>query len=120
MKLMLTLLLLVGAVAFTSCKKLPSVVTISGKVTDEARQPFEGVQISVFDEPWFSGYGIVGSDWYTDVNGDYQVDFEPSRSSGQYSIRFEITKDDNLYSYSCDVDKYQAVQIINVVLTKND
>ena len=68
MKLLLMLLVVVGAVTLTSCKKLPDQVTISGIVTDKDGQPFEGVRIGVYDKPWFSGFGIVGWDWYTDEN----------------------------------------------------
>lgn len=120
MKLLLMLLVVAGAVTLTSCKKLPGQVTISGIVTDKDGQPFEGVRIGVYDEPWISGYGIVGDDWYTDENGYYKVEFEPNRSSGQYWMSFEITKDDGEYYYSCDVDKYNAKQEINVVLLKKE
>lgn len=120
MKLLLMLLVVAGAVTLTSCKKLPDQVTISGIVTDKDGQPFEGVRIGVFDEPWFNGHGIVGWDWYTDENGYYKVEFEPYRSFGQYRMSFEITKDDGEYYYSCDVDKYNAKQEINVILLKKE
>ncbi len=35
-------------------------------------------------------------------------------------MTFEITKDDGEYYYRCDVDKYLAVQEINVVLLKKE
>ena len=118
MKLLLMLLVVVGAVTLTSCKKLPDQVIISGIVTDKDGQPFEGVRIGVYDEPWTCGFGIVGWDWYTDENGYYRVEFEPYRSDGQYWMSFEITKDDGEYYYRCDIDKYNAEQEINVVLLK--
>ena len=120
MKLLLMLLVVVGAVTLTSCKKLPDKVTISGIVTDKDGQPFEGVRIGVFDEHWFSGLGYAGLDWYTDESGYYRVEFEPYRCNGQYWMTFEITKDDGEYYYRCDVDKYLAVQEINVVLLKKE
>ena len=120
MNLLLMLLVVAGAIALTSCKKLPDQVTISGIVTDKDGQPFEGVRIGVYDEPWVSGFGIVGNDWYTDENGYYRVEFEPYRSFGQYWMSFEITKDDSEYYYRCDVDKYNDEQEINVVLTKKE
>ena len=117
-KLML-LALFFGAVCMTSCKKLPEQVSISGIVTDKDGQPFEGVRVGVYNEPWASGYGHV-NDWYTDETGYYKVAFEPYRSSGQYRISFEITKDDGEYYYSCNVDKFNAEQEINVVLLKKE
>jgi protocatechuate 3,4-dioxygenase beta subunit len=117
-KLML-LVLFFGAVCMTSCKKLPEQVSISGIVTDKDGQPFEGVRIGVYDEPWFSGYGHVG-DWFSNETGHYRVEFEPNRSSGQYWISFEITRDDGEYYFSCDVDKFNAEQEINVVLLKKE
>ncbi len=50
MKLMLMLLVAAGMLTFTSCKKekvLPEKITVSGCVTYEDGQPFEGVEVQV-------------------------------------------------------------------------
>ena len=114
------LLVVTSMTTLTSCKKIPDQVTISGIVTDIDGQPIDGVRVSVYDEPWFNGFGVVGKDWYTDESGYYRVEFEPYRCNGQYWMTFEITKDDGEYYYSCDVDKYNAKQEINVILLKKE
>ena len=119
MKLLLVLLVVVGAVTLTSCKKLPDQVIISGIVTDQEEQPVEDVRVCVTSVAPYSGFGFIG-EWFTDKRGCYEVEFEPYRSSTPYTIHFDITKDDGKYSYSCEVDVYQAVHEINVVLLKKE
>lgn len=55
---MLMLLVVAGMVSFTSCRKvfniLPETVTVSGQVTDENGQPFEGVGVSVSKSTFMS------------------------------------------------------------------
>ena len=68
------LLVVTSMTTLTSCKKIPDQVTISGIVTDIDGQPIEGVRVSVYDEPWFNGFGVVGKDWYTDESGYYRVE----------------------------------------------
>ncbi len=118
MKLLLMLLVVTGAITLTSCKKLPDQVTISGIVTNDG-QPMEDVRVCVTSVAPYSGFGFIGA-WYTDERGRYEVEFEPYKSSIPYTIHFDITQDDGDYSYSCEVDVYQAVHEINAVLSKKE
>ena len=114
------LLVVTGMTTLTSCKKLPEQVTIRGQVTHEDGRPFEGVCIGVWNVAPFSGYGIACSNYYTDENGLYEVQFEPHRLSIPYTIQFGKTEDDIEYSYSCEVDIWKPVQELNVVLMKKE
>ena len=72
---MLMLLVVASMLTFTSCRKvfkiLPETVTVSGQVTDENGQPFEGVSVSV-SKSTFMSLIIPVTGTKTDENGFYQ------------------------------------------------
>ena len=114
------LLVAASMLAFTSCKKvlkvLPETVTVSGHVTDENGQPFEGVSVSV-SKSTFMSLIIPVTDTKTDENGFYQVEFEPDEDE-TFTMRYEIDKDGYHYKAYYGVDKWKAVQEHDVVLKK--
>jgi hypothetical protein len=120
-RLMLMLLVVAGMVSFTSCRKvfniLPETVTVSGQVTDENGQPFEGVGVSV-SKSTFMSLIIPVTGTKTDENGFYQVEFEPDDET--FTMRYEIDKDGHHYQAHYGVDKWKAVQEHDVVLKKTE
>ena len=104
----------------TSCRKvfkiLPETVTVSGQVTDENGQPFEGVSVSV-SKSTFMSLIIPVTGTKTDENGFYQVEFEPDEDE-TFTMRYEIDKDGYQYVAYYGVDKWKAVQEHDVVLIK--
>jgi len=120
MKLILMLLIAASMVSFTSCRKvlkiLPETVTVSGQVTDENGQPFEGVSVSV-SKSTFMSLIIPVTGTKTDENGFYQVEFEPDEDE-TFTMRYEIDKDGYHYVAYYGVDKWKAVQEHDVVLIK--
>jgi len=118
MKLILMLLLAAGMM--TSCNKafkvLPETVTVSGRVTDENGQPFEGVGVSV-SKSTFMSLIIPVTGTTTDENGFYQVEFTPEENE-TFTMRYTIEKDGYHYQASYGVDKWKAVQEHDVVLIK--
>ena len=114
------LLVAASMLTFTSCKKafkvLPETVTVSGRVTDEAGQPFEGVSVSV-SKSTFMSLIIPVTGTKTDENGFYQVEFEPDEET--FIMRYEIDKDGYQYVAYYGVDKWKAVQEHDVVLKKH-
>jgi len=122
MKLMLMLLVVAGMVTFSSCRKLfnilPETVTVSGQVTDENGQPFEGVGVSV-SKSTFMSLIIPVTGTKTDENGFYQVEFTPDEDH-TYIMDYEFQKDDCFYKESYHVDKWKPVQEHDVVLKKTE
>ena len=120
-KIMLMLLVAASMVTFTSCRKvfkiLPETVTVSGQVTDENGQPFEGVSVSV-SKSTFMSLIIPVTGTTTDENGFYQVEFEPDEDH-TFTMRYEIDKDGYQYVAYYGVDKWKAVQEHDVVLKKH-
>ncbi len=118
---MLMLLVVASMLTFTSCRKvfkiLPETVTVSGQVTDENGQPFEGVSVSV-DKSTFMSLIIPVTGTKTDENGFYQVEFEPDEDH-TFTMRYEIDKDGCQYVAYYGVDKWKAVQEHDVVLKKH-
>ena len=118
-KIMLMLLVAASMLTFSSCKKvskvLPETVTVSGRVTDEAGQPFEGVSVSV-SKSTFMSLIIPVTGTKTDENGFYQVEFEPDEET--FTMRYTLDKDDYHYVVFYGVDKWKAVQEHDVVLIK--
>lgn len=118
---MLMLLVVAGMVSFTSCRKvfniLPETVTVSGQVTDENGQPFEGVGVSV-SKSTFMSLIIPVTGTKTDENGFYQVEFEPDDET--FTMRYEIGKDGHHYQAHYGVDKWKAVHEHDVVLKKTE
>ena len=116
---MLMLLVAASMLTFTSCKKvskvLPETVTVSGRVTDENGQPFEGVSVSV-SKSTFMSVTIPVTGTKTDENGFYQVEFEPDDET--FTMRYTIDKDGYHYVAFYGVDKWKAVQEHDVVLIK--
>ena len=116
---MLMLLVAVGMMTLTSCRKvfniLPKTVTVSGQVTDENGQPFKGVGVSV-SKSTFMSLIIPVTGTKTDENGFYQVEFEPDEEA--FTMRYEIDKDGYHYLACYGVDKWKAVQEHDVVLKK--
>ena len=119
-KIMLMLLVAASMLTFSSCKKvtkvLPETVTVSGRVTDEAGQPFEGVSVSV-SKSTFMSLIIPVTGTKTDEKGFYQVEFEPDEDE-TFTMRYEIDKDGYQYVAYYGVDKWKAVQEHDVVLIK--
>lgn len=119
-KIMFMLLIVASMLTFTSCRKvfkiLPETVTVSGQVTDENGQPFEGVSVSV-DKSTFMSLIIPVTGTKTDENGFYQVEFEPDEDH-TFTMRYEIDKDGYQYVAYYGVDKWKAVQEHDVVLKK--
>ena len=119
LKTMALLLVAASTVTFTSCRKvfkiLPETVTVSGQVTDENGQPFEGVSVSV-SKSTFMSLIIPVTGTKTDENGFYQVEFEPDEET--FTMRYTLDKDDYHYVAFYGVDKWKAVQEHDVVLTK--
>ena len=117
---MLMLLVAVGMMTLTSCRKvfniLPKTVTVSGQVTDENGQPFEGVGVSV-SKSTFMSLIIPVTGTKTDENGFYQVEFEPDEDE-TFTMRYEIDKGGYHYLACYGVDKWKAVQEHDVVLKK--
>ena len=120
-KIMFMLLIVASMLTFTSCRKvfkiLPETVTVSGQVTDENGQPFEGVSVSV-DKSTFMSLIIPVTGTKTDENGFYQVEFEPDEDH-TFTMRYEIDKDGYQYVAYYGVDKWKAVQEHDVVLKKH-
>ena len=118
---MLMLLVAASMLTFTSCRKvfniLPETVTVSGQVTDENGQPFEGVGVSV-SKSTFMSLIIPVTGTTTDENGFYQVEFEPDEDH-TFTMRYEIDKDGYQYVAYYGVDKWKAVQEHDVVLKKH-
>ena len=118
-KIMLMLLVAASMLTFTSCRKvfkiLPETVTVSGQVTDENGQPFEGVSVSV-SKSTFMSVTIPVTGTKTDENGFYQVEFEPDDET--FTMRYTIDKDGYHYVAFYGVDKWKAVQEHDVVLIK--
>ena len=114
------LLVAAGMLTFVSCKKvfkvLPETVTVSGRVTDENGQPFEGVGVSV-SKSTFMSLIIPVTGTKTDENGFYQVEFEPDEEE-TFTMRYEIDKDGCHYQAYYGVDKWKAFQEHDVVLKK--
>ena len=114
------LLVAASMLTFTSCKKafkvLPETVIVSGRVTDEAGQPFEGVSVSV-SKSTFMSLIIPVTGNKTDENGFYQVEFEPEEDE-TFTMSYKIDKDGYHYQASYGVDKWKAVQEHDVVLKK--
>ena len=119
---MLMLLIAAGMLTLTSCRKvfniLPETVTVSGRVTDENGQPFEGVGVSV-SKSAFMSLIIPVTGTTTDENGFYQVEFEPEKEE-TFSMRYTIDKDGYHYQAYYGVDKWKAFQEHNVVLKKSE
>lgn len=113
------LLVAASMVTFTSCRKvfkiLPETVTVSGQVTDENGQPFEGVSVSV-SKSTFMSVTIPVTGTKTDENGFYQVEFEPDEET--FTMRYTLDKDDYHYVAFYGVDNWNAVQEHDVVLIK--
>ena len=120
LKTMALLLVAASMLTFTSCRKvfkiLPETVTVSGQVTDENGQPFEGVSVSV-SKSTFMSLIIPVTGTKTDENGFYQVEFEPDEDE-TFTMRYEIDKDGYHYQAYYGVDKWKAVQEHDVVLIK--
>ena len=120
-KIMFMLLVAASMLTFTSCRKvfkiLPETVTVSGQVTDENGQPFEGVGVSV-KKSTFMSLIIPVTGTKTDENGFYQVEFEPDEDH-TFTMRYEIDKDGYQYVAYYGVDKWKAVQEHDVVLKKH-
>jgi len=118
-KIMFMLLVAASMMTFSSCKKvskvLPETVIVSGRVTDEAGQPFEGVSVSV-SKSTFMSVTIPVTGTKTDENGFYQVEFEPDDET--FTMRYTIDKDGYHYVAFYGVDKWKAVQEHDVVLIK--
>lgn len=116
---MLMLLVVASMLTFTSCRKvfkiLPETVTVSGQVTDENGQPFEGVGVSV-SKSTFMSLIIPVTGTTTDENGFYQVEFEPDEET--FTMSYKIDRDGYHYQASYGVDKWKAVQEHDVVLKK--
>ena len=116
---MLMLLVAASMLTFTSCRKvfkiLPETVTVSGQVTDENGQPFEGVSVSV-SKSTFMSVTIPVTGTKTDENGFYQVEFEPDEET--FIMSYKIDKDGYHYVAYYGVDKWKAVQEHDVVLIK--
>lgn len=119
LKTMALLLVAASMLTFTSCRKvfkiLPETVTVSGQVTDENGQPFEGVSVSV-SKSTFMSLIIPVTGTKTDENGFYQVEFEPDEET--FIMSYKIGKDGYHYQASYGVDKWKAVQEHDVVLKK--
>ena len=119
LKTMALLLVAASMLTFTSCRKvlniLPETVTVSGQVTDENGQPFEGVSVSV-SKSTFMSLIIPVTGTKTDENGFYQVEFEPDEET--FIMSYKIDKDGYHYQASYGVDKWKAVQEHDVVLKK--
>ena len=120
-KIILMLLVAASMLTFTSCRKvfkiLPETVTVSGHVTDENGQPFEGVSVSV-SKSTFMSLIIPVTGTKTDEKGFYQVEFEPDEDE-TFTMRYEIDKDGYHYQAYYGVDKWKAVQEHDVVLKKH-
>ena len=118
-KIMFMLLVAASMMTFSSCKKvskvLPETVIVSGRVTDEAGQPFEGVSVSV-SKSTFMSVTIPVTGTKTDDNGFYKVEFEPDDET--FTMRYTIDKDGYHYVAFYGVDKWKAVQEDDVVLIK--
>lgn len=120
---MLMLLVTVGILTFSSCKKqdpkqLPEKITVSGHVTDKEGQPFENVSVYV-NESSFMMIAIPVANTHTDENGLYQIEFSPKEGKS-YSIDFQILKDDYQYYHDHSLDPWEAEQEYDVVLKKGD
>ena len=118
-KIMLMLLVAAGMLTFASCtkeKQLPESITVSGQVTDEAGQPFEGVSISV-SKSTFMSLIIPVTGTTTDENGFYRVEFEPDADE-TFTMSYDVDKDGYHYKAYYGVDKWKAVQEHDVVLIK--
>ena len=118
---MLMLLVVAGISTFNSCKKqepkqLPETITVSGQVTDKDRQPFDGVNVYVYESS-FMVISIPVANTITDDNGLYQIEFSPEEGNS-YSLRFETTKDGERYYHRYYLDPMEAEQEYNVVLEK--
>lgn len=120
MKLMLMLLVAAGMLTFTSCKKemvLPEKITVSGCVTYEDGQPFEGVEVQVNCNTLMGLSMPVGKAVYTDENGYYEVGFKPNKDY-TYLVNYQILKDGHLYYRNFSLTKWEAVQEHDVVWEK--
>ena len=120
MKLMLMLLVAAGMLTFTSCKKekvLPEKITVSGCVTYEDGQPFEGVEVQVYSNTFMGPSMPVGEAVYTDENGHYEVEFKPNKDY-TYRVNYQILKDGHQYYHNFSLTKWEAVQEHDVVWEK--
>ena len=121
-KLFLMLLVMASMLTITSCnkdKKLPEKITVSGQVTYENGDAAEGVAVEVVSSYLMAIPTPVDLPVYTNEEGRYLVEFEPKEDL-TYSIRFNVTMDDCQYSYQDDLTKWEANQVCDAVLKKNE